>query len=50
MAIFNTSSETANKMFRVFLTKIGKSYLNHSLNIGSGKGKEIWREIKIIDS
>ena len=33
-------------MVRAFLTKIGESYLNHSFNTGSGKGKEIWREIK----
>jgi len=46
MAIYNTGSDAANTMVRAFLTKIGESYLNHSFNTGSGKGKEIWREIK----
>ena len=43
MAIYNTGSDSANTMVRAFLTKIGESYLNHSFNTGSGKGKEIWR-------
>ena len=47
MAIYNTGSDAANTMVRAFLTKIGESYLKHSFNTGSGKGKEIWREIKI---
>ena len=48
MAIYNTGSDAANTMVRAFLTKIGESYLNHSFNTGSGKGKEIWCEIKKI--
>ena len=47
MAIYNTGSDAANTMVRAFLIKIGESYLNHLFNTGSGKGKEIWREIKI---
>ena len=43
MAIYNTGSDSANTMVRAFLTKIGESYLNHSFNTGSGKGKEIWK-------
>ena len=39
--------DVANTMVRAFLTKIGESYLNHSFNTGSGKGKEIWQGIKI---
>ena len=46
MAIYNTGSDSANTMVRAFLTKIGESYLNHSFNTGSGKGKEIWQNIK----
>lgn len=46
MAIYNTGSDSANTMVRAFLTKIGETYLKHSFNTGSGKGKEIWREIK----
>ena len=46
MAIYNTGSDSANTMVRAFLTKIGELYLNHSFNTGSGKGKEIWRNIK----
>ena len=46
MAIYNTGSDAAYTMVRAFLTTIGESYLNHSFNTGSGKGKEIWREIK----
>ena len=46
MAIYNTGSDSANTIFRAFLTKIGESYLNHSFNTGSGKGMEIWQNIK----
>ena len=46
MATYNTSSDAANTMIRAFLTKVGESYLEHSFNTGSGKGKEIWTKIK----
>ena len=46
MAIYNTGSDSANTMVRAFLTKVGESYLNHTFNTGSGKGKEIWQGIK----
>ena len=46
MAIYNLGSDSANTMVRAFQTKIGESYLNHSFNTGSGKGKEIWQNIK----
>ena len=46
MAIYNTGSDAANTMVRAFLTKVGGSYLNHSINTGSGKSKEIWQGIK----
>lgn len=46
MAIYNTSSDSANTMVRAFLTKIGEMYLGHSFNTGSGKGKAIWARIK----
>ena len=46
MAIYNTGSDAGNTMVRAFLTKVGESYLNHSFNTGSGKGKEIWQGIK----
>ena len=48
MAIYNTGSDAANTMVRAFLTKIGESYLNHSFNTGSGKGKEIWNKGEVI--
>ena len=47
MAVYNTSSDSANTMIRAFLTKVGEAYLGHSFNTGSGKGKEIWNKIKI---
>ena len=46
MAIYNIVSDSANTIVRAFLIKIGESYLNHSFNTRSGKGKEIWRNIK----
>ena len=44
--IYSTGSDSANTMVRAFLTKIGKSYLNHSFYTGSDESKEIWRNIK----
>ena len=39
MAIYNTGSDSANTMVRAFLTKIGESYLNHSLILEVAKAK-----------
>ena len=52
MAIYNTSADSANTAVRAFLTKVGEHYLGHGFNIGSGKGKRIWAEIReeIFDS
>ncbi|ACH64414.1 hypothetical protein VFMJ11_A0672 [Aliivibrio fischeri MJ11] len=46
MAIYNTSSDSANTAVRAFLTRVGEHYLGHSFNTGSGKGKAIWLDIK----
>ncbi|EMH2898130.1 HNH endonuclease [Vibrio parahaemolyticus] len=46
MAIYNTSSDSANTAVRAFLTKVGEHYLGHPFNTGSGKGKAIWLEIR----
>lgn len=49
MAVYNTSSDSANTAVRAFLTKVGEFYLGHSFNTRSGKGKEIWGVIRDID-
>lgn len=49
MAVYNTSSDSANTAVRAFLTKVGEYYLGHSFNTGSGKGKAIWLSIKSQD-
>lgn len=46
MAVYNSSSDSANTAVRAFLTKVGEHYLGHSFNTGSGKGKSIWLAIK----
>ncbi|GGA77876.1 hypothetical protein GCM10011369_19740 [Neiella marina] len=46
MAVYNTSSDSANTAVRAFLTKVGEYYLGHSFNTGSGKGKAIWLKIR----
>lgn len=46
MAIYNTSSDSANTAVRAFLTKVGEHYLGHSFNTGSGKGKLLWLSIR----
>ncbi len=46
MAIYNTSSDSANTAVRALLTKIGEYYLGRSFNTGSGKGKKDWIEIR----
>lgn len=46
MAVYNTDSDSANTAVRAFLTKVGEYYLNGTFNTTSGKGKEIWRNIK----
>jgi len=46
MAIHNTSSDAANTAVRAYLTSLGEKFLGHGFNTGSGKGREIWEEIK----
>lgn len=46
MAVYNTSSDSANTAVRAFLTKVGEHYLGHSFNTASGKGKAIWHSIR----
>ena len=46
MAIHNTASDAANTAVRAYLTSLGEKYLGHGFNTGSGKGKQIWEEIK----
>ena len=46
MAIYNTPSDAANTAVRAFLTSVGEHYFGRSFNTGSGKGKEIWEQIK----
>lgn len=46
MAVYNSSSDSANTAVRAFLTKVGEYYLGHSFNTGSGKGKALWLSIK----
>ena len=46
MAIYNTSSDSANTAVRAFLTKVGEHYLGYSFNTGSGTGKALWLDIK----
>jgi len=46
MAVYNSSSDSANTAVRALLTKVGEYYLGHSYNTGSGKGKAIWLSIK----
>lgn len=46
MATYNTASDAANTAVRAFLTKVGEYYLGHPYNTSSGRGKEIWTEIR----
>ena len=46
MAVYNTSSDSANTAIRAFLTKVGEYYLGHSVNTGRGKGKALWLSIR----
>ena len=46
MAVYNTSSDSANTMVRAFLTKVGESYIGHGFNTRTGKGREIWDRIR----
>lgn len=41
MAVYNTSSDSANTAVRAFLTKVGEYYWGKSFNTGSGKSKKI---------
>lgn len=49
MAVYNTTSDSANTAVRAFLTKVGEHYLGHSFNTGSGKGKALWFSIRDSD-
>ena len=46
MAVYNTSSDSANTAVRALLTKIGEHYLDRSFNTGSGQGKKNWEDIR----
>ncbi|KXF79728.1 HNH endonuclease [Enterovibrio coralii] len=46
MAVYNTSSDSANTAVRAFLTKVGEFYFGASFNTASGKGKAVWAKIK----
>lgn len=46
MAVHNTHSDAANTAVRAFLTEIGRYYLGHSFNTGSGKSQKDWIKIK----
>jgi hypothetical protein len=46
MTTHNTASDAANTAVRSYLTTLGERYLGHGFNTGSGKGKQIWIEIK----
>ncbi|MBM1106690.1 hypothetical protein JQC67_11120 [Aurantibacter crassamenti] len=48
MAVYNTTSDSANTAVRALLTKIGEYYLKKSFNTGSGKGKKDWEKIRDI--
>lgn len=46
MAVYNTPSDAANTAVRAFLTSVGEHYLGRSFNTGSGKGRDIWEQIR----
>jgi hypothetical protein len=46
MAVYNTSSDSANTAIRAFLTKVGEHYLGHTFNTGSGPGQRMWHTIR----
>ena len=46
MTTHNTTSDAANTAVRAYLTTLGERYLGHGFNTGSGRGKQIWTEIK----
>ncbi|ODA33648.1 HNH endonuclease [Veronia pacifica] len=46
MAVYNTSSDSANTAVRALLTKVGEFYLGSSFNTASGNGKKLWLKIK----
>lgn len=46
MAVYNTSSDSANTAIRAFLTKVGEHYWGKSFNTSSGKSKKIFERIK----
>jgi HNH endonuclease len=46
MAVHNTPSDASNTAVRAYLTMLGARHLGHGFNVSSGKGKQIWTEIK----
>lgn len=50
MAVYNTSSDSANTAIRAFLTKVGEHYWGKSFNTGSGKSKKIFDRKKKIQN
>ncbi|BDW94093.1 hypothetical protein MACH07_29250 [Flagellimonas marinaquae] len=46
MAVYNTSSDSANTAIRAFLTKVGEYYWGKSFNTASGSSKKIFEHIK----
>ena len=46
MATHNTASDAANTAVRAYLTLLGEKYLGHSFNTGSGRGQQIWKDVK----
>ena len=46
MAVYNTTSDSANTAIRAFLTKVGEYYWGKSFNTVSGMGKSDWEYIR----
>jgi hypothetical protein len=46
MAVYNTSSDSANTAVRAFLTKVGEYYFGKTYNTTSGKSKKIYERIR----
>jgi hypothetical protein len=46
MAVYNPPSDAASTAVRALLTSVGEHYLGRSFNTGSGKGREIWGQIR----
>ena len=46
MAVYNTSSDSANTAIRAFLTKIGEHYWGKSFNTSSGASRKVFEKIR----